>query len=97
MSEFGWWDERRMPKDWRVAVLWGAVVVFAAWILWWASAGYPLDGPICLDEITKENCPRFYVIGLFVVAVRPNCQPLGGVCRRDICRPNGNFLRGARG
>src|SRR5262249_9089548 len=62
MSEFGWWDERRMPKDWRVAVLWGAVVVFAAWILWWASAGYPLDGPICLDEITKENCPRFNVI-----------------------------------
>ena len=51
-----------MPKDWRVAVLWGAVIVFAAWILWWASAGYPLDGPICFDEITRENCPRYNVI-----------------------------------
>src|SRR5690242_10353391 len=51
-----------MPKDWRVVVLWGGVVVFAAWILWWASAGYPLDGPICLDESSvKENCPRYNV------------------------------------
>jgi len=51
-----------MPKDWRVVVLWGAVVVFAAWILWWTSAGYPLDGPICLDETAKENCPHYNVI-----------------------------------
>ena len=51
-----------MPKDWRVAVVWGAVIVFAAWILWWALADYPLDGPICFDEITRENCPRYNVI-----------------------------------
>src|SRR5215471_19290204 len=80
-----------MPKDWRVAVLWGAVVVFAAWILWWASAGYPLDGPICLDEITKESCPRFNVIVYSLWRFARTGQPLGGVDRGDICRPSDTF------
>jgi hypothetical protein len=51
-----------MPKAWRVVVLSAGVVVVAAWILWWASAGYPLDGPICLDGSSiKDDCPRYNV------------------------------------
>ncbi len=51
-----------MARDWRIAVLWLGVVVFAGWILWWAWSGYPLDAPICFDESTKDNCPHYNVI-----------------------------------
>jgi hypothetical protein len=50
-----------MFKDWRILVIWAGVIVFAAWILWWASAGYPPDGPVCFDRASND-CPRFNVI-----------------------------------
>ena len=30
--------------------------------LWWASSGYPLDGPICPSTGTKDDCTRHNVI-----------------------------------
>jgi hypothetical protein len=51
-----------MSKDWRVVVFCIAIVVVAVWILWWESAGYPLDGAICVDEAINDNCPRYNVI-----------------------------------
>jgi hypothetical protein len=51
-----------MLRDWRKVVLWGAVVFYACWILWWASAGYPLEGPICFGAGAKEDCANYNVI-----------------------------------
>jgi hypothetical protein len=51
-----------MLRDWRNVVLWGAVVAFACWIFWWASAGYPLEGPICPVASAKDGCTNYNVI-----------------------------------
>jgi len=51
-----------MLRDWRKIVLWGAVVFYACWILWWVSAGYPLEGPICSGAGAKEDCTNYNVI-----------------------------------
>lgn len=51
-----------MLRDWRKVVLWGAVVFYACWIWWWASAGYPLEGPICLDTAAKDNCTNYNIV-----------------------------------
>ena len=48
-----------MLRDWRKVVLWGAVVFYACWFWWWASAGYPLEGPICPVAIAKDDCPNY--------------------------------------
>ena len=51
-----------MLRDWRKIVLWGAVVFYACWIWWWASAGYPLEGPICPDAAARDNCTNYNVV-----------------------------------
>jgi hypothetical protein len=51
-----------MLRDWRNVVLWGAVVFYACWMWWWASAGFPLEGPICFDASAKDNCTNYNVI-----------------------------------
>jgi hypothetical protein len=54
--------EQPMIKGWRNLLLWGGCAFFGGWILWWASAGYPLEGPICPSESTNDNCARYNVI-----------------------------------
>ena len=51
-----------MLRDWRNVVLWCAVVSYACWIWWWASAGYPLEGPICFGADAQDNCPNYNVV-----------------------------------
>lgn len=48
------------PK-YKLALLFVAVI-FSIWFLWWASAGYPLDGPICYPPDSADNCQRYNVI-----------------------------------
>ena len=51
-----------MLKDWRKLLFWGGCAFFAGWILWWASSGYPLEGPICPNESAKYDCTSYNVI-----------------------------------
>src|ERR1700734_3821912 len=48
-----------MLKDWRKLLFWGGCAFFAGWILWWASSGYPLEGPICPNESAKYDCTSY--------------------------------------
>lgn len=51
-----------MLRDWRNVVLWCAVVFYACWMWWWASAGYPLEGPICFGANAQDNCSNYNVV-----------------------------------
>jgi hypothetical protein len=51
-----------MLRDWRNVVLWGAVVFYACWMWWWASAGFPLEGPMCFGASAQDNCTNYNVI-----------------------------------
>lgn len=51
-----------MPRHWHKLLFWGGCAFLAVWILWWASSGYPLDGPICPSENTRDDCPRYDVL-----------------------------------
>jgi len=38
------------------------IVVFAAWIQWWASSGFPLEGRICDGAEPQNNCDSYNVV-----------------------------------
>jgi hypothetical protein len=51
-----------MLNNWRHLLFWGGCAFFAGWILWWASSGYPLEGPICPSQNAKDDCASYNII-----------------------------------
>lgn len=51
-----------MLKEWRVCLFFLLAVLFAIWILWWASSGFPLAHEICGEGNAADDCPSYNVI-----------------------------------
>jgi hypothetical protein len=51
-----------MLRNWRTLLFFALIAVFAIWIQWWASLGFPLDHEICSEPKGSDDCGSYNVI-----------------------------------
>jgi hypothetical protein len=51
-----------MLNNWRAILVILALATYSIWIWWWASSGFPLEGQICEQQHTANNCEGYNIL-----------------------------------